>query len=404
MVMPPAEEPRPFSACGLTNTQLCSKIKPLESVHLDSSGRTLKQSELSTILYHCMKPVGDADTVLDGDQVLQTYTLKLELSKLDLSNLSTEGHLSENDRYKDLGLSEEEMNDINLKLNALKAIGLDLQLEDLLDSGISLVEQNKAGMNGMQQRQANGTGHLPNGKIFEGMWKKNGGIVVAEDMNGAMSSSRTLFDDLVLKLRLSKRLSKKELDLYHLHGPEGVQFSTQDEAQLQVVKLSNIPVNGNCAGAFLGLEKEYEDPMDNELFNSVHHREVVRVLQQQLEQCTHEKDSVEALKSRGLVTTGKSAASKCEKLEKAVSSSASEKSSVQKESENGSSSSGSSNNNSKATVASSNSTQPSDVDLSKLRPVIVPSNDPCQCNSCVGARAATNCSHSVSSNHLYSVP
>ena len=385
--MPPAEEPKPFSACGLTNTQLCSKIKPLESVHLDSSGRTLKPSELSTILYHCMKPVGDADTVLDGDQVLQTYTLKLELSKLDLSNLSTEGHLSENDRYKDLGLSEEEMNDINLKLNALKAIGLDLQLEDLLDSGISLVEQNKAGMNGLQQRHSNGTSHLPNGKMFEGIWKKNGGLVAAEDMNGITSSSRTLFDDLVLKLRMSKKLSKKELEHYHLHGPEGIQFSCQDEAQLQVVRFSNVSVNGNCVGAFLGLEKEYEDPMDNELFNSIHHHEVVRVLQQQLEQCTHEKDSVEALKSRGLVTTGKLAASKCEKLEK-ESSTSSEKS-VEKEAENSSS---------KATVTSSNSSQPSDVDLSKLNPVVVPvpSNNPCQCATCVGARAATNCSHSVS--------
>jgi len=332
-----------------------------------------------------MKPVGDADTVLDGDQVLQTYTLKLELSKLDLSNLSTEGHLSENDRYKDLGLSEEEMNDINLKLNALKAIGLDLQLEDLLDSGISLVEQNRAGMNGLHQRHSNGTSHLPNGKIFEGIWKKNCNVVAAEDMNGTTPLSRTLFDDLVLKLRVSKKLSKKELEHYHMHGPEGLQFSYQDEAQLQVVRFSNIPTNGNCVGTFLGLEKECEDPMDSELFNSVHHHEVVRVLQQQLEQCAHEKDSVEALKSRGLITTGKSAASKCEKLEKAASL---EKSSSQKESENSSSS--------KTPSASSSSSQPSDMDLSKLKPVIVPSNNPCQCTMCVGARAATNCNHSVS--------
>ena len=283
------------------------------------------------------------------------------------------------------------MNDINLKLNALKAIGFDLQLEDLLDSGISLVEQNKAGMNGFQQRQVNGANHLPNGKVFEGIWKKNGGVVAAEDMNGTMSSSRALFDDLVLKLRVSKKLSKKELEHYHLHGPEGLQFTYEDEAQLQVVRLSNISANGNCAGAFLGLEKECEDPLDNELFNSVHHHEVVRVLQQQLEQCTHEKDSVEALKSRGLVTTGKSAASKCEKLEKA----ASEKSLVQKESENGGTSS-SSSSGCKATVTSHGSTQPSDVDLSKLKPVIVPNNNPCQCTMCVGARAATNCNHSVS--------
>ena len=392
MVIPPTEEPKPFSACGLTNTHLCSKIKPLESVHLDSSMRTLKPSELSTVLYHCMKPVGDADTVLEGDQVLQTYTLKLELSKLDLSNLSTEGHLTENDRYKDLGLSEEEVNDINLKLNALKALGLDLQLEDLLDSGISLLEQNKAGMNGLQQRHSNGTNHLPNGKVFEGIWKKNGGVVVAEDMNGTTSLSRTLFDDLILKLRVSKKLSKKELEHYHLHGPEGLQFSCQDDAQLQVVRFSNIPTNGNCVGTFLGLEKECEDPMDSELFNSMHHHEVVRVLQQQLDQCTHEKDSVEALKSRGLVTTGKSAASKCEKLEKAALSSA-EKPLVQKELENGGCS--------KATaVTTCSSSQPSDVDLSKLKPVIVPSNNPCQCTMCVGARAATNCSHSVSENHL----
>ena len=386
VVMPPTEEPKPFSACGLTNTHLCSKIKPLESVHLDSSGRTLKQSELSTILYHCMKPIGDADTVLDGDQAMQTYTLKLELSKLDLSNLSMEGHLSENDRYKDLGLSEEEMNDINLKLSALKAMGLDLQLEDLLDSGISLVEQNKAGMNGLQQRHSNGTSHLPNGKVFEGMWKKNGSVVAPEEMNGTTSSlSRTLFDNLVLKLRVSKRLSKKELEHYHLHGPEGLQFSCQDEAQLQVVRFSNIPTNGNCVGTFLGLEKECEDPMDNELFNSIHHHEVVRVLQQQLEQCTHEKDSVEALKSRGLVTTGKSAASKCEKLEKTALTSSSEKSSVQKEPD--------SSNGSKAT--SSNSSQPSDVDLSKLKPVIVPSNNTSQGSPCAGPKA-TNCNHSVS--------
>ena len=383
--MPPTEEPKPFSACGLTNTHLCNKIKPLESVHLDSSGRTLKPSELSTILYHCMKPVGEADTVLEGDQVFQTYTLKLELSKLDLSNLSTEGYLSENDRYRDLGLSEEEMNDINLKLSALKAMGLDLQLEDLLDSGISLVEQNKAGMNGLQQRHSNGTGHLPNGKVFEGMWKKNGSVVAPEDMNGTTSSlSRTLFDNLVLKLRVSKRLSKKEIEHYHLHGPEGLQFSCQDEAQLQVVRFSNVPTNGNCVGTFLGLEKECEDPMDNELFNSIHHHEVVRVLQQQLEQCTHEKDSVEALKSRGLVTTGRLAASKCEKLEKAALAS-SEKSTVQKESESSSAS--------KATC--SNASPPSDVDLSKLKPVIVPSNNTCQCSPCPGPKP-TNCNHSVS--------
>ena len=385
--MPPAEEPKPFSACGLTNTQLCSKIKPLESIHLDSSGRTLKPSELSTILYHCMKPVGDADTVLEGDQVLQTYTLKLELSKLDLSNISTEGHLSENDRYKDLGFSEEEMNDINLKLNALKAIGLDLQLEDLLDSGISLVEQNKAGMNGLQHHHSNGTSHLPNGKVFEGMWKKNGGVVAAEDMNGTTSLSHTLFDDLVLKLRMSKKLTKKELEHYHLHGPEGVQFSCQDEAQLQVVRISNVSANGNCVGTFLGLEKECGDPMDNELFNTMHHHEVVRVLQQQLERCTHERDSVEALKSRGLVTTGKMAASKCEKLEKV--SPSFEKALVQKETEEGGS-------NCKGTVTCTDSSQPSDVDLSKLKPVIVPSNNPCQCTMCIGARAANNCSHSVS--------
>jgi len=378
VVKPPCEEPKPFSACGITNTQLCSKMKPLESVQLDNSGRTLKPAELSTILYHCMKPIGDPDTVLTGDRVVQTYTLKLELSKLDLSKLPTEGHLSDNDRYKDFGLSIEEMNDINLKLNALKAMGLDLQLEDLLDTGVSLVEQNRVGMNGLLLHN-NGKNHLHNGTLFEGFSKMMNGDKEIGEVNGTTKKSHVQFDGLVLKLRVTKKLSRKEFENYRTNGPVGLQFSSQDEAQLQVARLelnhNNVSVHGDCVGVCLGLEKECEDPMDSELFNSARHYEVVRVLQQQLDQCSYEKDSVEALKSRGVVLSGKAAASKCDKLEKA------EKASTK---------------DSDSCKVAANS-PPSDVDLSKLKPLIVPSsNASCQCAVCVGPRATTTSNHSVS--------
>lgn len=154
---------------------MCSPTHPSPPItpfrpHLPHSGRSLKQqdkgsseapptssssskppssqlTEWSKLLFKCIKPVGDPDFRLNGDIATHTITLKLDMTELDLGTPpSSSRQLCTKDdlrRYRKLGLTSEEVVEVAMKLNALKALGINLRIEDLFDEEGLLLAENQ---------------------------------------------------------------------------------------------------------------------------------------------------------------------------------------------------------------------------------------------------------------------
>ena len=117
-----------------------------EAPPLSSKPPSTQLTEWSKLLFKCIKPIGDPDFRLNGDIATHTITLRLDMTELDLGAPNSSRHLCSRDdlrRYRKLGLTPEEVVEVAMKLNALKALGINLRIEDLFDEEGLLLAENQ---------------------------------------------------------------------------------------------------------------------------------------------------------------------------------------------------------------------------------------------------------------------
>ncbi|KAL5503631.1 hypothetical protein EMCRGX_G010609 [Ephydatia muelleri] len=247
--------------------------------HLPHSGRSLKQqdkgsseapptssssskppssqlTEWSKLLFKCIKPVGDPDFRLNGDIATHTITLKLDMTELDLGTPpSSSRQLCTKDdlrRYRKLGLTSEEVVEVAMKLNALKALGINLRIEDLFDEEGLLLAENQDLLRGGGGEEAvgddvyflddKGTGrscdhgegdHFSEQELAE-LQRAKELILKRQEAENGRSRQNDFLQSMTMKIRFMKRLTPEDLE-----RNEGgrIIFNSCDQVQMKLTQL-----------------------------------------------------------------------------------------------------------------------------------------------------------------------